>query len=396
MTLQLTRRRLLGGSAALAGAGLLQACASPPPAAAPRNVPSSPKQHMPAIPTSKMQSASHNGETVLRVIAPSGFGSDSSRNETALSRLHYAGFTVTNQQAAYRRYQRFAGTDAERIADLQDIASGRTATPKVIMGYRGGYGAQRLLPHIDFASLGARMREHGTMFFGFSDVCALQLALLAKGKMLSFAGPMVYSEFGKPQPSSYTMDSFISGTTNPQNTVYVSAIQRGDVHTEGLLWGGNLSVLAALAGSPYLPDIQGGILFLEDVGEQPYRIERMLQTLLLAGVLKKQKALILGDFRMGSIRDAYDSSYDFSTVVNAVSRAARIPVLTGFPFGHISNKTTFPLGAHAKIRSTPDGGYTVTFSGYPTLNKTVLNLDSLLPQTNFGMTEGLITEEREP
>ena len=233
------------------------------------------------------------------------------------------------------------------------------------------------------------MREHGTLFFGFSDVCALQLALLARGNWLSFAGPMVYSEFGKPVPSVYTMDSFIQCTTSGSYSVSVPASQSRDVNLEGILWGGNLSVLAALAGSPYMPDISGGILFLEDVGEQPYRIERMLQTLLLAGILQKQQAVILGDFRMGNIRDVYDSSYDLSAVSAAISRAARIPVLTGFPFGHISNKTTFPLGAQAKVRGNGNGGYTVTFSGYPTLDKSGLYLDSLLPQPDF--IEGIVT-----
>ena len=113
---------------------------------------------------------------------------------------------------------------------------------------------------------------------------------------------------------------------------------------EGTFWGGNLSVLASLAGTPYMPDIQGGILFIEDVSEQPYRIERMLNTLYLSGVLQKQRAIIFGDFRMGTIRDVYDSSYDFSAVVNHISRTAKIPVLTGFPFGHITNKNHFPVG----------------------------------------------------
>ncbi|MDO4696718.1 MAG: LD-carboxypeptidase [Neisseria sp.] len=393
MSIQLTRRQLLGSSTAIVGTSLLQACTTPSSSPSPTTATSpQPSQIMPT----HSRHNPNSSETVLRIIASSGFGGDYSRNETAFSRLHHAGFTVTNQQAAYRRHQRFAGTDAERITDFQDIVQSRTSMPKVIMAYRGGYGAQRLLPHIDFASLGAKMREHGTLFFGFSDVCALQLALLAKGKMLSFAGPMVYSEFGKPQPSTYTMNSFIQGTTNPQNTITVSTIQRSDVNTDGILWGGNLSVLAALSGSPYLPDIKGGILFLEDVGEQPYRIERMLQTLLLAGILQKQKAIVMGDFRMSGIRDVYDSSYDFSTVAHTISRAAKIPVLSGFPFGHISNKATFPLGAHAAIRSTSDGGYSITFNHYPTLNKTALNLDFLLPQSDAATIENNISEEKEP
>lgn len=377
MNFELSRRTLLRGGAAVAGSGLLAACAAPAPSKPAVRTPSS-------RPASPGRSPSASGNTVLRIIASSGFGSDSNRIQTALNRLSYAGFSVTNHQAAYRRYQRFAGTDQERIADLQDVASGRVATPKVIMGFRGGYGAHRLLPHIDFASLGARMREQGTLFFGFSDVCALQLALLAKGNMMSFAGPMMYSEFGRPVLSDFTMDAFINGTTDPNHTIHVFDLPMQQVNAEGVLWGGNLSVLAALAGSPYLPDINGGILFLEDVGEQPYRIERMLQTLLLAGVLQKQQAIILGDFRMGNIRDVYDGSYTLSTVAAQISRAARVPVLTGFPFGHISNKATFPLGAHAKVRSSANG-YSVQFSAYPTLNRSALALDTLRPPVGFDM-----------
>ncbi|MFP5073443.1 LD-carboxypeptidase [Neisseria sp. WLZKY-1] len=387
MTWQISRRSLLRGSAAAAGAGLLQACAGTP---AGQNA-----AQMRPQPQPKPRQPKTSGNNVLRIIASSGFAPEPARAQAGINLLQYAGFAVTNQEAAFRRFQRFAGSDAERIADVQDVATGRAATPKVLMGMRGGYGAHRLLPHIDFASLGARMREHGTLFFGFSDVCALQLALLAQGGWLSFAGPMVYSEFGKPVPSSYTMDSFIRCTTNPGYTVSVPAMQRHDLHIEGMLWGGNLSVLSALAGSPYMPDIKGGILFIEDVGEQPYRIERMLQTLLLAGVLQKQQAVVLGDFRMGSIRDVYDSSYDLSAVTAAVSRAAKIPVLTGFPFGHIADKTTFPLGAHAQIRSDGNGGYTVAFSGYPTLDKNSLSLDNLMPQTAFdtGITQSVIEEK---
>ena len=370
-----SRRRFLRASAAVAGAGLLQACgtgSTSQPAAT-----NNPQKAKPVQPISS--STVHHGDNVLRVVAPSGFAEDINRVNTGLTRLYNAGFTVTNQEAGSRRYQRFAGTDAQRIADFQDVATGRVKTPKVLMGLRGGYGAARILPHIDFASLGARMRERGTLFFGFSDVCAVQLALLAKGNVPSFAGPMVYSEFGKPQPSTYTMDSFIRGSTSVGNTVDVPVIQRSDVNAEGTFWGGNLSVLASLAGSPYMPDIQGGILFIEDVGEQPYRLERMLQTLHLAGILKRQQAIVLGNFRMGSARDVYDGGYDLSSVIRTLRRISGIPVLTGFPFGHISDLATFPLGMQTTIRGNSTGGYSASFSGHPTLNPAALTLNNLLP-----------------
>lgn len=377
MPFEPSRRHFLRASAAMAGAGLLQACgSSQTPKPTVRSTNNTP-QRISAV-RQPIKSTS-SGHTILRVVAPSGFAENTGRAEIGLSHLSNAGFVVTNQQAIYRRYSRFAGSDAERAADFQDVATGRVETPKVMMGLRGGYGAARLLPNIDFASLGARMRERGTLFFGFSDVCAIQLALLSKGNMMSFAGPMVYSEFGKPTPSIYTMDAFIRGTTQPVNSITVSDIQRRDVNVEGTLWGGNLSVVSSLAGTPYLPDINGGILFLEDVSEQPYRIERMLQTLHLSGVLAKQSAIIFGNFRMAGVRDSYDSSYDFGAVVNALQRVVRVPILTGFPFGHITNKVTFPLGAQAKVKSNGVGGYSVTFSGYPTLDASQLSLNTLLP-----------------
>lgn len=389
-----SRRYFLRVSAAAAGAGVLQACGSnnnKKPSTSSRPT----QTRTQIVQPQRTNTIQPSGDNTLRVVAPSGFAESFERVNIGLTRLYNAGFIVTNQQAGSRRYQRFAGSDAERIADFQDIVTSRTPAPKVLMGLRGGYGAARLLPSIDFASLGAKMRERGTLFFGFSDVCSIQLALLAKGNMMSFAGPMLYSEFGKPEPSVYTMDSFIRATTNTINTIDVPTIQRTDVNVEGTLWGGNLSVLASLAGTPYMPNIQDGILFLEDVSEQPYRIERMLNTLYLAGILQKQKAIIFGDFRMGTIRDVYDSSYDFSAVINQIARATRTPVLTGFPFGHITNKASFPLGAHAKVQSSGHGGYSVTFSGYPTLNAATLSLDSLLPPPAPTFTPSFngITEE---
>ncbi|WP_289004109.1 LD-carboxypeptidase, partial [uncultured Kingella sp.] len=365
MHFTLSRRHLLQNSLIAAGSGVLAACGSsnkpqpntptPGPAIQPQNTP---------VPAPRTQ-----GDNTMRIFASSGFCEDPARIQLGLDRLAQAGFSITNHAAAYRRFQRFAGSDFERIADFQDVAIGRAATPKVFMGTRGGYGAARLLPHIDWGNLGARMREQQTLLFGFSDVTAIQLALLAQSGMPSFAGPMLYSEFAKPQPNFYTMDSFIRTTTSASTTVAVSAYQTSRVKdADGILWGGNLSVLASLAGSPYMPKIQGGILFIEDVAEQPYRIERMLQTLHLAGILKSQQAIVLGDFRMGNIRDVYDSSYDLTNVSQVIARATGVPVYTGFPFGHVANKTTFPLGARAQLRANSAGGYQITFSDYPTLN----------------------------
>lgn len=375
-----SRRGFLRAGAAFAGAGLLQACGS------------TQKPSVTPVSASKVLKPSNGNLNSMRIFACSGFGESISRSDLAAQRLATAGFAVSNQQAYVRRYQRFAGSDAERAADLQDVAAGRVQVPKVLMGLRGGYGAMRILPLVNWPTLGARMREQGTLLFGYSDVTAVQLALLAQGQMCSFAGPMLYSEFGKPQMSEFTTRSFIDNSCNPAMSVVVPAMQNYQVRAEGVLWGGNLSVLSALVGSPYMPQVEGGILFIEDVGEQPYRIERMLQTLYLSGILKRQQAIVLGNFRMGAIRDVYDSSYTFNAVVQTMARLTRIPVLTGFPFGHTTDKVTFPLGARASLHSTSDGGYQIDFRDYPILNASVLALNTLIPQPPAaeGLLNGII------
>lgn len=370
-----SRRHFLQ-SAAVAGAGLLQACAATP--AAPDTASG---QH--TRPYRPQQAQTDTNGNDIRIVAPSGFAPRIEQIQIGLQRLNDAGFQISNRQAAFRRFQRFAGSDAERIADFQEVADGRAATPKILLGMRGGYGAVRLLPHIDWASLGSRMRERQTLFFGFSDVCAVQLALLAKSGTPSFAGPMLSSEFGRTPPSAYTMQSFAENTAKQTFDIPVFQAQYETVRAAaGIFWGGNLSVLAALSGTPYLPDISGGILFLEDVGEQPYRIERMLQTLHLAGILRKQQALVLGDFRMGNIRDVYDGSYDLNAVAAHIRRITGIPVLTGFPFGHIADKATFPLGLPAQLLPDSNGGYRVRFSGHPTIDQSRLNLSALWQSDN--------------
>lgn len=365
--LQQGRRNFLRAGAALAGTGLLQACGNT----------SKPEVKTNSTPTPPVRRS--GGNNSLRIFASSGYGESTSRCELGVARLSNAGFMVSNQQAYMRRSQRFAGSDIERTADFQDVANGRVSTPKVLMGVRGGYGAMRILPKIDWESLGRRMHEHGTMLYGYSDVTALQLALLAKGNMCSFAGPMLYSEFGKPQMNEFTIRSFIDNSCNPHMTVSVNYVQNYQIKVDGILWGGNLSVLSALAGSPFMPAISGGILFIEDVGEQPYRIERMLQTLYLSGVMNRQQAIVLGNFRMSGIRDVYDSSYTLNSVIQTMARLTKVPVLTGFPFGHITEKVTFPLGAKASLRSMSNGGYQISFSDYPTLNPADFNLNTLLP-----------------
>ncbi|WP_227670957.1 LD-carboxypeptidase [Psychrobacter maritimus] len=323
-----------------------------------------------------------------RLFASSNVGGSDERNELALDRLACAGFKVDNPAITKRQYLRFAGTDSQRASDLQNIATGAIAAPKLLLGVRGGYGAVRLLPMVDWSTLGRIMKERGTILAGFSDVTAIQCALLAKGGMSSLAAPMLYSEFGKTKPDQVSCRQFAEALTNPNLTINIpdasltspnlpSILASSEPKTiTGTMWGGNLSVVSALAGSEYLPRITGGIVFLEDVGEQAYRIERMLYDLYLAGVFKNQQAIVFGALS-SSGEDSYDKRYDVATVIRQLHKLTGLPIYSGMRFGHIGQKHSFPLGATCQISTNNFGGYQLAFSGYPTIKADAIHVEGL-------------------
>ncbi len=323
-----------------------------------------------------------------RLFASSNVGSNDARNDIALQRVACAGFKVQNPEIVSRQYLRFAGTDSQRASDLQNIATGAIAAPKLLLGVRGGYGASRILPMIDWSTLGRIMQERESILVGFSDVTAIQCALLAKGNMSSLAAPMLYSEFGKNNPDQISCRNFVEALTNPQLSIEVNsadltnpnlptilASQQEQVIT-GKIWGGNLSVVSALTGSDYLPRIDGGIVFLEDVGEQTYRIERMLYELYLAGVFKNQQAIVFGSFS-GTGEDSYDKRFDVATVVLQLHKLTGLPIYNGMRFGHIAQKASFPLGATCEIKPNTIGGYQLSFADYPTIKANAVNVKGL-------------------
>ena len=323
-----------------------------------------------------------------RLFASSNVGGSDERNELALDRMACAGFKVDNPAITKRQYLRFAGTDSQRASDLQNIATGAIAAPKLLLGVRGGYGAVRLLPMVDWSTLGRIMKERGTILAGFSDVTAIQCALLAKGGMSSLAAPMLYSEFGKTKPDQVSCRQFEEALTNPNLAINIpdasltspnlpSILASSEPKTmTGTIWGGNLSVVSALAGSEYLPRIAGGIVFLEDVGEQAYRIERMLYDLYLAGVFKDQQAILFGALS-GSGEDSYDKRYDVATVIRQLHKLTGLPIYSGMRFGHIGQKHSFPLGATCQLSANTVGGYQLAFSDYPTIKSDAIHVEGL-------------------
>ena len=282
----------------------------------------------------------------IAIVAPSGSASDREAYTRAVKHLIDLGHRVHDFSSANARYQRFAATDAERVAQLH--AAAEHPDVELVIAVRGGYGLSRLLPTIDFPLLA----KSGKRFIGHSDFTALHMGLLAQ-QAVSFAGPMICDDFSRADVSEFTHRHFWQAVSNNHFDVTVKTTSNPVITCEGRLWGGNLAMLTHLVGTPWMPHIQQGILFVEDVNEHPYRIERMMLQLLHAGVLQEQQAIILGDFSAYKLTD-YDNGYDFEAMLNYLRQVIQVPILTGLPFGHVRDKLTLPVGAHCHLVSTSE------------------------------------------
>nr|WP_315393865.1 LD-carboxypeptidase [uncultured Duganella sp.] len=299
----------------------------------------------------------------IAIAAPGGAAPDAGALREGIARLEAQGFLVHNYYDDAQRHLRFGGTDGARLAQLEAAA----ADPQVqiVMALRGSYGMSRLLPRIDFRA----MADSGKLFVGYSDFTAFQMALMKLAGRASFAGPMVCDDFTRAEPDAYTMAQLWDCLRGPLHTVRGEVADgRADnppVALEGRLWGGNLAMLVSLLGTPYFGPLDGGIVYLEDIGEHPYRVERMVLQLLYAGALDGQRALVLGDFS-GYKLGALENGYDFETMLAYLRERLPMPVLTGLPFGHIKKRATLPYGGMARLVSH-ERGFDLTISDYPTL-----------------------------
>ena len=289
----------------------------------------------------------------LVLVSPAGVIVQPAAVRRAAKRLAAHGFAVQIDPAALARHQRFAGDDDTRLDALHRVAK---AAPSIAMATRGGYGLTRLLDRIDWNLL-AQSVERGTRWVGHSDMTSLQLGLLAhtkgRGKPITWAGPLAADHFGR--------DSEHGGVDEVTEACFLEAM-RGELEAigfrteagfdgldvSGTLWGGNLAVVMSLLGTPHWPRIKGGVLFLEDVNEHPYRVERCLLQLQQAGVLDAQKAIVLGHFSHWKA-SPHDRGYTLKTAVACVRSVTETPVLTGLPMGHVPTIVTMPVGARATL-----------------------------------------------
>jgi muramoyltetrapeptide carboxypeptidase len=262
------------------------------------------------------------------------------------------GFEPVLGANAGRRYGYLAGTDEERLADL----NAALADPSVdaVWCLRGGYGLTRILDRVDFGALERRPKA----VIGFSDVTALLLALYRVTGVTTFHGPMARAPL-----AAFSRDHFDRvltavkpagrlGRVAPPADVLIP--QQGRIvglvpgAAEGRLIGGNLTLLQCLIGTPYFPDLDGAILFLEDVHEDLYAIDRMLAHLRMTGALVKVAGVMIGQFTEMK-RSTEDGALGFDEVLATYLAPLRIPVAYGFPIGHVDDQWTLPIGVRARL-----------------------------------------------
>ena len=329
----------------------------------------------------------------IYVYSPSGAVRDKAAFKRGVARLKTLGHEVEVDAAALASHLRFAGDDETRLAAIHRAAA---SGADMALISRGGYGITRILDGIKYAKI-AKAIDKGMLFVGISDFTAFSQAVLAKTGATTWAGPALCEGFGvadtadatdghgtvgaagKAQssgPDDIMEDCFndlITGqgegtgwrqhrelaghgvkadaiNSEASRALQTRAIATFDTYTvkNAQLWGGNLAILSSLAGTPYLPQIKGGVLFLEDVAEHPYRVERMLTQLLHAGILARQKAIVLGQFTEYQL-NPHDKGFKLQTVVDWLRSQLKIPVLTNLPYGHVATKVLLPVGASVDL-----------------------------------------------
>lgn len=287
------------------------------------------------------------GDTIA-IVSPAS-PAEAADRQPAAQLLQSWGYHVV--QAPPRQYGYFAGTDDERAAELNHYFQDDHV--QAILCANGGYGSARILDKLDYAMIA----KHPKLFIGFSDITALHTALGEKSHLVTIHGPMACT-LHPDASSAYTLQQFARGLSSRQPLGKVPMPRGKSLHAvvpgnaEGTLAGGNLAILAAAVGTPYELQGEGAILVLEEVGEDAYRVDRMMQQLWQSGVLHRIRGLVYGEF----VQCGHDPG-DFTTeeVLQYYAKLAGKPTIAGLPVGHGEDNLFLPLGVHARIESCNDG-----------------------------------------
>lgn len=274
---------------------------------------------------------------VVGVVAPAG-AVDEGALTVGVRMLEAAGYRVRLGAAAHKRHGYFAGPDDLRVADLHEMF--RDPDIRAILAARGGYGSGRLLPLLDFDLL----REYPKIFVGHSDNTFLLTALVERANVVAFHGPMVAS-FERYPDAAELLLRLLAGERVGWHAAAPEVVQPGEA--EGVLTGGCLSILAAALGTPYAPVTRGRLLFLEDVNEKPYRIDRLLTQLRQAGLFDDVAGVIFGE--MVACGSDEGETVTVRDVIYDAFANAPYPVAFGLPSGHGGGPLTLPFGIRARL-----------------------------------------------
>ncbi len=284
------------------------------------------------------------GDT-LAVVAPASAPFDPERLPAGLERLRRLGFRIETARTDFSPYGYLAGPDAVRLEELNGFL--RREDIKAILCVRGGYGVLRLLPHLDYEAAARRPK----LIVGYSDITALHLAMVSQIGLTGLSGPMVAAEWWRPDPVSERLfwplaQGAAPGPVEGPEGPYLGSLRPGTA--EGMLVGGNLTLLTRLIGTPYLPPLDGAILFFEEIGEQPYRLDGVLAQWKLSGWLDRLGGVVIGAVTAWEPEEGRPT-FTPDEVFAAYFGDAPYPVATGLVYGHFPAKATLPVGVRARL-----------------------------------------------
>lgn len=285
---------------------------------------------------------------VIGLISPASSPDDVTRIERAAKYFESAGYRVKPGKHLGKYHGYLAGTDEERLEDLHDMFGDKNV--KAVICLRGGYGSPRLLGKISYKIIS----KNPKIFVGYSDITSLQMAFLARCGLVTFAGPMAAVDFHS-SVEKYTEEIFWRMVTSDKAPgdftpdVERETIFHGDKDTEGRIIGGNLALFCASAGTPYLPSLKNKIVLTEDIGEPPYRIDRLLNQLMLLKGWDRVNGLIAGVFSDSEEPDKEKRTLTAEEVFTDYFGRLNVPYVTNFPHGHIKRNHTIPFGVNVKI-----------------------------------------------
>lgn len=280
----------------------------------------------------------------VAVIAPSSAPPDPARLKEGVAQLRARGLEVVHVADVSAPHGYLAAPDSARIAEFNGLL--RRDDVDALFAVRGGYGALRLLPELDYAAA----RRHPKLLVGYSDITALHLALYHRAGWRGLSGPMAAVEWPDGDADSEALFWAMARGAMPSVVGPGEEPLRGmrGGQAEGTLLGGNLSLVASLLGTPYLPDLEGTILFLEEIGEVPYRLDGLLARLRLAGVLERLGGLVYGAFTDAEVERG-KPTLSVDSVLQHYAQFVGGPVAHGLVYGHIPRKATLPVGVAARL-----------------------------------------------